>query len=102
LESSLAKRKKYKTRYNHGNVKALRSDFPNIRILLEIFAIIPVTTASPERNFSTLRRLKNNMRSTMGQEHLNGLAVFNIYKEISVNEIMDIFSKTSRRMKLDD
>jgi hypothetical protein len=78
--------------------------FPIIRILLQIFATIPVTTASPERSFSTLRRLKNYMRSTMGQERLNGLAVLNIHKEIPVNisEVIDIFSRTSRRMKLDD
>lgn len=74
-----------------------------IRILLQIFATIPVTTASPERSFSTLRRLKNYMRSTMGQERLNGLAVLNIHKEIPVNisEVINIFS-TSKRMKLDD
>jgi hypothetical protein len=78
--------------------------FSIIRKLLQIFATIPVTTASPERSFSTLRRLKNYMRSTMGQERLNGLAVLNIHKEIPVNisEVIDIFSRTSRRMKLDD
>jgi hypothetical protein len=43
------------------------------------------------------------MRSTMGQEHLNGLEVLNIHKEISVNiyEVIDIFLKTSGRMKSD-
>jgi hypothetical protein len=35
--------------------------FPILRILLQIFATIPVTTASPERSFSTLRHLKNYM-----------------------------------------
>jgi hypothetical protein len=42
--------------------------------------------------------------STMGQKHLNGLAVLNIHKEISVNigEIIDIISNTSKRMKSDD
>jgi hypothetical protein len=40
----------------------------------------------------------------MGQERLNSLAVLNIHKEIPVNirELIDIFSRTSRRMKLDD
>lgn len=40
----------------------------------------------------------------MGQERFNGLAVLNIHKEIPVNisEVIDIFSWTSRKMKLDD
>lgn len=40
----------------------------------------------------------------MGQERFNGLAVLNIHKEIPVNisEVIDLFSWTSRKMKLDD
>lgn len=44
------------------------------------------------------------MKSTMGKERLNGLAVLNIYNKIPVNiiEVIDIFSRTSSWMKLDD
>jgi hypothetical protein len=41
--------------------------FPNIRTLLQIMATLPVSTATAERSFSTLRRLKTYTRSTMGK-----------------------------------
>jgi hypothetical protein len=63
---------------------------PNIRTLLQLMATLPFATATAERSFSTLRRLKNYLRSTMGEERLNGLAFFCIptfgfYHEQSVN-----------------
>jgi len=40
----------------------------------------------------------------MGQERLNGLAVLNIHKNIPINidEVINIFSKSSRRIKTED
>lgn len=77
--------------------------FPNIFILLQIFGTIPVTTSTPERSFSTLRRIKTYLRSTMGQARLNGLALANIQKDrkISIEDVINIFSrKKARRMKI--
>ena len=78
--------------------------FPIIKTLLHLSATIPVTTASAERSFSSLRRPKNYLRSTMGQERLNGLAVINIHKNIPINidEVINIFSRSSRRIKTED
>ncbi|KAF0763212.1 52 kDa repressor of the inhibitor of the protein kinase-like [Aphis craccivora] len=55
-------------------------------------------------SLSSLRRLKNYLRSTMGQERLNGLAVLNIHKNIPINidEVINIFSRSSRRIKTED
>ena len=39
--------------------------------LLHIYLTIPLTSATAERTFSTLRRLKSYLRSTMTQKHLN-------------------------------
>ncbi|RXM32747.1 52 kDa repressor of the inhibitor of the protein kinase [Acipenser ruthenus] len=52
--------------------------YPNIHCLLKITATIPVTTASAERSFRCLRRLKSYLRSTMGQDRLSGLAMLNL------------------------
>ncbi|KAF0710852.1 52 kDa repressor of the inhibitor of the protein kinase-like [Aphis craccivora] len=75
-----------------------------MKTLLQLFATIPVTTASAERSFSSLRRLKNYLRSTMGQERLNSLAVLNIHKNIPINidEVINIFSRSSRKIKTED
>ena len=42
--------------------------------------VLPVTSYEAERSFSTLRRLKTYLHTTMSQERLNGLALLNVYK----------------------
>ena len=73
--------------------------FPNIRILLQLFATLPITTASVERSFSVLRILKTYLRSTMSEDRLNGLALPNIYKktEIDIDAVVDIFARLKPR-----
>ncbi|XP_060881979.1 uncharacterized protein LOC132953621 [Metopolophium dirhodum] len=39
---------------------------------------LPVTSATPERTFSILKKIKTYLRSTISQERLNGLALTNI------------------------
>ncbi|CAF4591068.1 unnamed protein product, partial [Didymodactylos carnosus] len=46
--------------------------YPNIRYLLIFLATLPVSTASAERSFSQLSRIKSYCRSTMKQNRLNG------------------------------
>ena len=80
-----------------------RNDFfPNIRTLLIIVATIPVTTATPERTFSTLKLLKSYLRTTMGQDRLTGLALLYLHRSvnITVEEIIDAFARNrSRRIE---
>ena len=47
----------------------------HVVMLLKLFGTIPVTTASAERSFSALKRLKTHLRSTKSEERLNGLAL---------------------------
>uniref|UniRef100_A0A3Q2UA35 HAT C-terminal dimerisation domain-containing protein n=1 Tax=Fundulus heteroclitus TaxID=8078 RepID=A0A3Q2UA35_FUNHE len=46
---------------------------PEVHKLLKLFYTIPVSTASAERCFSSLRRIKTYLRSTMTQKRLNSL-----------------------------
>ena len=48
--------------------------------------VLPVSTATPERTFSTLKRIKSHLRNKMGEERLNGLASLNIHCDISLSE----------------
>ncbi|KAF0750111.1 52 kDa repressor of the inhibitor of the protein kinase-like isoform X1 [Aphis craccivora] len=48
--------------------------FLNIKTMLLIIDCLPISVASAERSFSTLRRLKDWLRSRMCQDRLNGLA----------------------------
>ena len=77
----------------------LFSCFPNINLIFKIFLSIPVSSASAERSFSSLRRLKNYLRCTMGQERLKNLAVLEIEQEINVNisQVIDVFDSEAEQ-----
>nr|CAI5856524.1 unnamed protein product [Callosobruchus analis] len=47
--------------------------YPAVRKALIILSTIPCTTATVERSFSTLRRVKTWLRSTMGEERLTAI-----------------------------
>ena len=49
--------------------------------LLRIYLTVPVTSATAERSFSTLRRLKNYLRSTMTQKRLNHVVLLHVHKQ---------------------
>ena len=83
-------------------LKECSSMYPNIQKLLKIFATLPVTTATAERSFSTLRRLKTYLRTTMTGERLNGLALMTIHRDISTKidpqDVISRLAKKSRRL----
>lgn len=79
--------------------------FPNIYYLLSILAVLPATTCEVERCFSSLRRLKTYLRSTMGEDRLTGLALMHIHQHITIenhiDEIVNDFATMHpRRMRL--
>lgn len=69
--------------------------YPIIHSYLRIFCTLPVTNASSERSFSTLRRMKTWLRTTMLQDRLIGLALLHTHHDIEVTaeEVLERFSK---------
>ncbi|XP_022164654.1 52 kDa repressor of the inhibitor of the protein kinase-like, partial [Myzus persicae] len=67
--------------------------YPNIKELLKIICVIPVTTCTAERTFSSLRRTKTYLRSTIGEDRLNGLMLLNIHRDINITpeEVIEEF-----------
>ncbi|KAK4884132.1 hypothetical protein RN001_000403 [Aquatica leii] len=57
--------------------------FPNVKILLQLLATIPVFTCNAERCFSSLKHIKTDLRTTMVEDRLNGLAAIYIHRNIS-------------------
>ena len=49
--------------------------------LLRMYLTVPMTSATAERTFSTLRRLKSYLRSTMSQKRLNHVILLHTHKE---------------------
>lgn len=62
----------------HPGQRALMSEAMK---LIKILLIAPATNATSERSFSTLRRIKTYLRTTMNQSRLNHLMLADIYKE---------------------
>lgn len=73
--------------------------YPNVHRMLKLFATLPVSTATPERSFSALRRLKTYLRNSTSENRLNGLALLNIHREVCINveEIIDRFAACKSR-----
>ena len=49
--------------------------YPSLAVLIQILAILPVTTATNKRSFSALKYLKTYLRNTVNKVRLNGLAL---------------------------
>ena len=62
---------------------------------MKLILIMPAANTTSERSFSTLRRIKTYLHSTMGQQRLNHLMVLHVHKditdEIPLKEIADEF-----------
>ena len=77
--------------------------FSEVHKLVRIFLTIPVTTATAERSFSALRRLKTYLRSTMTQEKLNNVVLLHCHKEktdtIDLHLVMKDFATANEHRK---
>ena len=73
--------------------------YPATNNLLQLLLTLPVSVATAERSFSTLRRLKTWLRSRMTEQRLTGLALMNIHREqtISVDAVIDRFANGKAR-----
>ena len=79
---------------------------PELSKAINILAVIPATSCSAERSFSSLRRLKTYLRNTMGQERLSNLALIHIERDYAnkvinedMNKMIDTFGQGSGRNK---
>ena len=57
-----------------------RKLFSEIDKMLRLYLTVPATSATAERTFLVLRRLKSYLRATMKQERLNNVILLNIYQ----------------------
>lgn len=85
----------------------LLDTFSETSNLLKVIITIPMTTAEAERSFSTLKRIKTFLRSTMSEDPLLALSMLSIEKNMINNisnfnkKIIDVFAeKKERRIEL--
>ena len=61
---------------------AHRATFSEMDKLLRLYLTVPITSATSERAFSTLRRLLTYLRSTMTEKRLNNCCLLHIHKDV--------------------
>lgn len=68
---------------------------------MQIFCSLPVTTATSERSFSTMNRIKIKFRSVMGEERITGLALLSLHRDFKIDfdASIDAFALLPRRLK---
>ena len=54
---------------------------PNVKELLRVYLLAPMSVAAGERTFSVQRRVKSYVRSTMTNKRNNDLMILHIHKE---------------------
>ncbi|CAH0551331.1 unnamed protein product [Brassicogethes aeneus] len=81
--------------------------YPILKQALLILITIPCTTATVERSFSTLRRVKTWLRSTMGEERLTGLCLMSVHRDLIKsnreqfeNKVLNNFAANPRKLLL--
>jgi len=81
----------------------MEDTFKDIFKLLKLLVVIPMSSSEAERRFSTLKRIKTCLRSTMFEKRLNALTMLSIEnclinENISFNQkVIDEFAKKKER-----
>ena len=88
-----------------NEILPLQQGFLELIKLLRMALTITVTSATAERSFSNLKRIKTYLRATMGQERLTHLAVLSTEKELTkgldLDQVIDEFNDSQpRRIQL--
>lgn len=77
--------------------------FPELLTLIKLVLTLPVTSVTAERSFSSMKRIKTYLRSTMKTDRLSNLTLLSIERELSEkllqdpDEIVKEFSKIGNR-----
>ena len=73
--------------------------YSNIYAIFTVLITMPMSSASSERSFSVMRRVKNCLRATMGDERLSNLLLLHIHRtrNLSVEDVINTFAVRKKR-----
>ena len=88
----------------HLQKTVTRAVYPNLYILLQLALTLPVGSATSERSFSAMRRIRNWLRLTTGAARFSSLAVLHIERDItarlSLETVVDVYAGRKKRRLL--
>ena len=83
------------------NVPSAKAMFTEIDKLVRVYFTIPITTATAERSFSVLRRIKTYLHSSMTEESLNNVILLHSHKDLTssldLKEVGQLFIDANSR-----
>ena len=75
--------------------------FPNVSVVFRLYLCLMIFNCSGERSFSVLKRVKNQLRSSMGQKRLNSFALLcienELFEKIDNDDIIKNFALSKSR-----
>ncbi|KAL5239149.1 hypothetical protein ACI65C_006799 [Semiaphis heraclei] len=78
--------------------------FANLYKLMQVALTLPISSASCERSFSVMRRIKTWIRSSMNQDSFTDMSILHIERDISnkieSENILNNFALKNRRIDL--
>jgi len=88
--------------YKHDDIKNICKEptFPNVYKMLQVALTIPMSSATCERSFLSVRRLKNWLRGSMEQQRFTDLSILNereVVNKITSSEILENYSNNCNR-----
>jgi hypothetical protein len=95
--------------HEYIRTQELYDAFPETYNFSKLILTIPTTRSSTGKLFSALKRVKNYLRNTQGQERMSSLSLLSIEnhlidklmsKENFFDEVIDIFAGKTRRIEL--
>lgn len=91
--------------FTYSNLKTKVGEYqailPQLMKLLQLLLVIPATSATSERSFSSMRLVKTYLRTTMNQDRLNYLMMIYVHKErpIDLKGAMEEFIQRNTERK---
>jgi hypothetical protein len=71
---------------------------PNIYAIFTVLITMPVSSASSERSFSAMRRVKNYLGATMGDERSSNLSLLHIHRTRNLS-VEDVINKEGEALR---
>lgn len=77
----------------------VKQQYPNLHILYKFIAILPATQVKCERDFSSLKIIKNYRRTLLNESTLHSIMILylesDLFENINLDDIIDELAKTS-------
>lgn len=73
----------------YEQLQSMQGAFPDLLVLFKVALTVPVASASAERSFSAMRRIKNHLRSSMSASRTSDLSLVAVERELSDSILKD-------------